>query len=510
LVGSGAIGCEVLKIWAMMGLGSQGQITVTDMDVIEKSNLSRQFLFRSKDVEQLKSKTAANAIKVMNPEINVTAYSNRVGAETENLFNETFYQSLDGVCNALDNVEARMYMDSQCIFYKKSLLESGTLGTKGNTQVIVPFITESYASSRDPPEKGIPTCTLHHFPNAIEHTIQWARDVFEGLYRHQAESVNSYLTNPGFIESLSKQAAGAKIETLNNIKSCLVEDRPRNLEDCIVWGRLKFEEFFNNNIRQLLYNFPLDMVTSTGAPFWSGPKRAPAPLKYDPNDPVHVEFVLAAANLRAQNFGIASTRDLDLIKRVSSNVMVPEFSPKKVKINTDPNADEKKDHKEEEFIDDDAETKKILSVLPPPEKSAGFKMNPVEFEKDDDSNFHMDFITACANLRAANYNIPQCDKHKAKGIAGKIIPAMVTTTAVVSGLICMELVKLIQNKPLEQYKNGFVNLACPSLVSLSPLLLKRPRLEMTGLGHCGTALKLIKNSPCNNLLNTLRRSTTWK
>lgn len=53
LVGSGAIGCEVLKIWAMMGLGTgpQGVIHVTDMDIIEKTNLSRQFLFRSKDIE---------------------------------------------------------------------------------------------------------------------------------------------------------------------------------------------------------------------------------------------------------------------------------------------------------------------------------------------------------------------------------------------------------------------------------------------------------------------------
>jgi molybdopterin/thiamine biosynthesis adenylyltransferase len=53
LVGAGAIGCEVLKIWAMMGLGTgnKGQIHVTDMDIIEKSNLSRQFLFRAKDIE---------------------------------------------------------------------------------------------------------------------------------------------------------------------------------------------------------------------------------------------------------------------------------------------------------------------------------------------------------------------------------------------------------------------------------------------------------------------------
>ena len=67
-------------------------------------------------------------------------------------------------------------------------------------QVIVPGMTESYSSSRDPPEKSIPICTLHHFPNVIEHTIQWARDIFEGLFKNQIENVNSYLSNPDYIE----------------------------------------------------------------------------------------------------------------------------------------------------------------------------------------------------------------------------------------------------------------------------------------------------------------------
>ncbi|KAL3238724.1 hypothetical protein MRX96_048048, partial [Rhipicephalus microplus] len=51
VVGAGAIGCELLKNFAMMGLGAAcGSIHVTDMDVVERSNLNRQFLFRADDI----------------------------------------------------------------------------------------------------------------------------------------------------------------------------------------------------------------------------------------------------------------------------------------------------------------------------------------------------------------------------------------------------------------------------------------------------------------------------
>jgi len=71
----------------------------------------------------------------MNPGMNILAHEQRVGKETENLFGDDFYDKLDGVCTALDNVEARLYMDQRCLFYQLPMLESGTLGTKGNTQV---------------------------------------------------------------------------------------------------------------------------------------------------------------------------------------------------------------------------------------------------------------------------------------------------------------------------------------------------------------------------------------
>lgn len=95
-------------------------------------------------------------------------------------------------------------MDRRCVFYKKSLLESGTLGTKGSIQVVIPDVTESYSASQDPPEKSIPICTLKNFPNAIEHTLQWARDMFEGLFRQPVETAAQYLADPKFVDRTMK------------------------------------------------------------------------------------------------------------------------------------------------------------------------------------------------------------------------------------------------------------------------------------------------------------------
>lgn len=92
-----------------------------------------------------------------------------------------------------DLVLVGKYMDRRCVYYHKPLLESGTLGTKGNTQVVIPFVTESYSSSQDPPEKSIPICTLKNFPNAIEHTIQ----VCSHIIRLQMSYINTSTFSSG-------------------------------------------------------------------------------------------------------------------------------------------------------------------------------------------------------------------------------------------------------------------------------------------------------------------------
>lgn len=62
-------------------------------------------------------------------------------------------------------------------------------------------------------------------------------------------------------------------------------------------------------------------------------------------------------------------------------------------------------------------------------------MSPLLFEKDDDSNGHMDFVASASTLRAKMYSIEPADRLKTKRIAGKIIPAIATATAAVAGQV---------------------------------------------------------------------------
>lgn len=137
---------------------------------------------------------------------------------------------------------------------------------------------------------------------------------------------------------------------------------------------------------------------------------------------------------------------------------MPEFSPKsgiKIAI-TDAQLQQNNDEMDQDRV------KNIIAEIPPPSKLGNLKVTPLDFEKDDDTNFHMDFIVAASNLRAANYKITPADRHRSKLIAGKIIPAIATTTSVVAGLVCLELYKLAHGfNSLDVFKNGFVNLALP-------------------------------------------------
>lgn len=128
------------------------------------------------------------------------------------------------------------YIDQRCIYYKKPLIDSGTMGMKASVQVVVPFLTESYSATPAPKVPSVPMCTLRSFPTLIEHTIKWARDNFTDLFTNRPQQAQQFVDDPKkFVDRLSEtRSVHEKNETIENVKRLLETERPRNFFDCIV------------------------------------------------------------------------------------------------------------------------------------------------------------------------------------------------------------------------------------------------------------------------------------
>ncbi|KRH94808.1 ubiquitin-activating enzyme E1 [Pseudoloma neurophilia] len=453
LVGSGAIGCEHLK-------NLYCKVTITDMDTIEESNLNRQFLFRKPDIGCFKSVCAANSImntrnwwytddikqimfdhyrfvleskktcssqtnahsrssieasvleRLSTPKIpvtqatvncdeqtqsdeilsnlekaqNIQSYTTPVNSSTENIFSDKFLKSFSLLALALDNAEAREYMDSRSVDLKIPLFDSGTLGTKGHTQTVLPFLTESYGSSRDPPEKDIPLCTIRNFPHLIEHCVEWGLAHFNELFVLDAPA------DVGIILEENNEAPGddldAKIRGSSSVSPLkkIHLHPPQNLQECSQYAKDLLEFNFNTTIVDLITLFPRDHVTEEGLSFWEPPKKYPR--------------VLEEGNAQTNN----------LVQLFLSSC-----------------------------------TKLLADVWLSSSQNEKIKKNTIVFEKDLDSNQHINFIYAASNLRAFNYRIKETTRLEVKRLAGRIIPAIATTTAVISGLSCVEMYRYMLN-----------------------------------------------------------------
>lgn len=485
IVGSGALGCELIKNFSLMGVGSEGKgrIVLTDMDNIEMSNLSRQLLFRMQHIGRPKSIVAAEAAKAINPHVRIEAITEKVAPETEHVFNCDFWESVDVVCNALDNLAARRYVDSQCVQFKRPLFESGTLGSKCNMQSVIPYVTVSYSSTYDPPEKSIPLCTLKNFPNSIDHTIQWARDAFEEQFASVPRDVTSFAKNPEEFQTQLDREPSTKAATIAAVAEAVLK-RPTNLRECLARARSLFDRYFDHSLQQLLYNFPADKVDEKGAPFWIGTKKAPTPQRFDASNPLHLDFIVAAASLYSNVYGAksvsAALKDVprDELASLAASIPTQAFTPKSAAYTI---------NEKDNTPQSDLPTTEQVAELPPVSALGGVTVAAEEFEKDNDENHHIDFITATSNLRATAYGIPVADREQTKLIAGKIIPAMVTTTSYVTGAVTAEATKyLCGERNIANFRDMFTNLAFTSMIWSEPQPVKGTTYTDSGSGKTVT------------------------
>lgn len=439
IIGSGAIGCELIKNLGMLGVK---EMFLTDMDYIEKSNLSRQFLFNDDDIRKSKAQTAAKKIKLMNSDTNVRVYENKVCKETEDVFNKDFHKKVDVYLNALDNQDARIYVDQLAIKYTKPLIDSGTTGGKGNVQVIVPHLTESYGSTKDPDDKvGIPICTIKSFPFKQAHTIQWARELFETEFNEIPSKISKYSTENN-LEASTPSEITSMIKQLYKYRDFTVSKEGYHKVLSYI-----FVENFDYGIKELLkkYSDPEKKSEVEG-------KILPSVLVYETMKKEIVDFMTFGFNIMSQMFNTNFEYHFDDFPIISSQA-----------INID--------YEQVGELNNFSFADSIIKVIAPIIKK-------IDFEKDNDMLGHVQWLLTSSNIRNYQYKIEQADLFTTRKIAGNIIPAMITTTSLVSGYQILEYIKLIkfykskEEKPsksdINLYKNRFVNLNTNYIDGITP------------------------------------------
>jgi molybdopterin/thiamine biosynthesis adenylyltransferase len=131
VVGAGALGNEVVKNLALLGLGT---IHVIDLDLVETSNLSRSVLFREGDGGQPKAMVAARRGVELNPEIAIIPWHGDVTTD----LGLGLFRDVDLVIGCLDNREARLWVNRQCWKVNTPWIDAGIQEIQGVVKVFVP------------------------------------------------------------------------------------------------------------------------------------------------------------------------------------------------------------------------------------------------------------------------------------------------------------------------------------------------------------------------------------
>ena len=101
-------------------------------------------------------------------------------------------------------------------------------------------------------------CTLKNYPYKIEHTIQWSRDLFEGLFTQSIQTIEAYRTNPTYLEDMIAECKGSeRTEAVNNLHRMLTPVCCESFEDCCRWSARLFDDMCYQEICQLTHQFPV-------------------------------------------------------------------------------------------------------------------------------------------------------------------------------------------------------------------------------------------------------------
>ena len=375
MVGAGGIGCELLKNLVLMGFG---EIHVVDLDTIDISNLNRQFLFRREHIKQSKAHVAKETASKFNPHVRIESYHANI---KDARFDKKWFKTFDIVFNALDNLDARKYVNQMCISIDVPLVESGTAGFNGQASVIKKGITECFACREKETPKSFPVCTIRSTPSLPIHCIVWAK---------------SYL----FTEIFGAGEDNAT-EMDFNVTGENAEEVAKLMEETSALKRIKDlmgKPEFSGEIFSKVFVQDIERLRSMET-MWDG-KRPPEPLNAgECTNGLHESIDQLLQDQRA-------------VWTKAQCLHAYQHATRRL-------------------------TQRMLSL-----KSSGTKQAELEFDKDDEDT--LDFVVATANLRSYIFGIEPKSKFDVKQMAGNIIPAIATTNAIIAGACVLHAFKVFK------------------------------------------------------------------
>ncbi|TQV95043.1 ubiquitin-activating enzyme E1-like protein [Cordyceps javanica] len=416
MVGAGGIGCELLKNLVLMGFG---QINIVDLDTIDLSNLNRQFLFRQEHIKKSKALVAKEAAERFNPGVKIVAHHANI---KDDQFTVGWFRDFTVVFNALDNLEARRHVNKMCLAANVPLIESGTTGFNGQTQVIKKGVTACYDCTPKETPKSFPVCTIRSTPSQPIHCIVWGKsyllnEIFGASEDQAAFDHSKDAENAKEIEELKRES-----EALKKIRAAVGTPE---------FPKMLFDKVFNADIERL----------RSVEDMWKS-RTPPEALIY--------EKVLAEASdaIASKDAVLANDQKPWSLQEslVAFNDSLARLSNRAIELNKG------KGPSDPEPI--------------------------ITFDKDDLDT--LDFVTASANIRSTVFGIESKSRFDVKQMAGNIIPAIATTNAIVAGLCVLESFKILKGE-YDQAKEVFLTPFAPARL-LAP---DRPRQPNAECPVCG-------------------------
>ncbi len=153
VVGAGGLGSPVALYLAAAGIGTIGLI---DSDVVDMTNLQRQVIHFTPDVNKAKVESAAEKIRLLNPYVKINTYYGLLNPENIT----SIIRDYDFVVDGTDNFPTKFLINDACVLNGKSFSHGGILRFDGQTMTYTPgnacyrCVFES-----PPPKNAVPSCS---------------------------------------------------------------------------------------------------------------------------------------------------------------------------------------------------------------------------------------------------------------------------------------------------------------------------------------------------------------